>query len=75
MDPEENLLVIAEGKLAVAFVHLLGGELYLLTEIHTSHRTVARVFRLVYSLHSSIIRREGEGGGVPFSLLICLIES
>jgi hypothetical protein len=46
---EENLLLIAEGKLAAAFVHLLGNGLQLLTEIHTNHRTVARVFRSAYT--------------------------
>jgi hypothetical protein len=48
---EEELLLVAEGRLAAAFLHLLGdgADLHLLTEIldRSSQRTVARVFRLV----------------------------
>jgi hypothetical protein len=44
---EEQLLLVGEGRLAAAFIHVLGGGLTFLTEIRNqaTHRTVARIFR------------------------------
>jgi hypothetical protein len=44
---EEQLLLVGEGRLAAAFIHVLGGGLTFLTEIRnqSTHRTVARIFR------------------------------
>ncbi len=47
MSQEEQLLLVGEGRLAAAFIHVLGGGLTFLTEIknQATHRTVARIFR------------------------------